>query len=164
MGGELVVCDCTFKDEDHLVSVRTRRRHRKIFTRRLIIQETSSLNQTVPSSQLPDNRFHDTEDDGSDVLMMDDGIPNIEGPVDEGSFELENDTDDHVEDEFSLDSEAQNDTEDQSADRDDGEDEAESVNSMVAEGDLSDEEQDYHEVDELAPLKALSSTIHWLCI
>ena len=160
-----MVCDCTFKDEDHFVSIRTRRRHRKIFTRRLMIQETmpSSLNQTVASSQVPDDRFDDTEYDGSDFLMMDDGILNTEEPVDEGSLELENDMDDHVEDEFGRDSEAQTGTEDQSADREDGEDEAESVNSMVAEGDVSDEEQDHHEVDELAMLKALSSTNHWLC-
>src|SRR5579859_5533974 len=78
--GKTVLCDCTFRPSDHMVSISTRRKHRKHYpSRRSLRAETQSPPSTLVSMNHLFTRFEDQEDhydpEGEDYPRMDDGLP-----------------------------------------------------------------------------------------
>ena len=70
---DLVVCNCTFKTEDHWVSLPSRRKHRQKYIRhaQLAHRSLSPLNQLGVSSGLSDDSLDDYEHERD---MLDDGF------------------------------------------------------------------------------------------
>jgi hypothetical protein len=159
----LIVCDCTFKTEDHWVSLSSRRKHRQKYPRRsqLSHRPLSSLNQLVVSSGFSDDGLDDYEHEGD---MLDDRFQDqwpAEECVEDGLGIYDSDG------VVGNDSEAEDGDGGHSEDvenEEDEEDDEDSDDSMVAEGDVSEEEQVPRETDELTTLKSLSSIIHSPCI
>ena len=160
----LVVCDCTFKTEDHWVSLPSRRKHRQKYPRRsqLSHRSLSPLNGLVVSSGLSDDGLDDYKNEGD---MLDDGFQD-QWPAEEEYVEGGLGIYDWDAGVLGNDSEAEDsdgghseDVENEE-DGEDGEDGEDSDGSMVAEGDVSEEEQVPRETDELTTLKSLSSIIH----
>lgn len=106
--GPLVLYDYTFRDVDHLISIRTRRLHRKRFSSRSTPGNAACPPSILPSAspQLPEDSFHDLSQGFGDDWAMDDGFPGNEGPLDEGGYS-------DVEDESGSDSERESDWQDE---------------------------------------------------
>ena len=156
---DLVICDCTFKPENHWISRPSRRKHRQKYPRRSQSNNLShtlpfAFNQSATSSGLSDDGFDVYERGNNNDLMMDDGLSNIQSSIEEEILEsrLEND-----EDEDEGDGGVENDNESDSADEEDAIEEEEIDSSMDIEKDVGEDEQIPAEIDELARLKSLSS-------
>ena len=86
---DLVVCDCTFKPEDHWVSIGNGRKQRRKYPRRsqLSYPSPSSLNQPAASSGLLDDGLDRYEHEGDNGFMLDHGFDDSQWPTEEERLE-----------------------------------------------------------------------------